>query len=261
MHYVISNLYGNMVSFEAILEKIKFSENDHLFILGNATGRYGIRVLREIMNMYNITLINGPMEEFILDWYKSEKLSDLEDNWGWLEGTHELLDHLIMCKEHQPVLLENLIEYLYRIPYNVKITVNENIFNLRYNVDLTEFAKASKIICNDGIPLIKKYKSYKEFCLFDTNLQFYDQNEKNIIIFGKGPVTSLNTYLVDAKKLDIPVPFDLFELTKEREIKDDFSIFKYGNHYCIDSTTFPYTTFIERFTCLRLEDLLEFHSI
>ena len=157
MHYVISNLYGNMVSFEAMLSKIDFSENDHLYILGNVVGPFGIRIFREIMDMPNIHLIKGQMEQFILDWCEAKKINDLEYDWGWLEGTYELLDYLIMCKKRQSKFLTKLIMYLKNIPDYIDLIVNEKLFELRYNVGIREYVKATKILFDDGIPLASKY--------------------------------------------------------------------------------------------------------
>ena len=59
--YVISDMHGRMDLFLKMLEKIGFSENDHLYCLGDAADRgpKGIEILLLLMQMDNVTYICG----------------------------------------------------------------------------------------------------------------------------------------------------------------------------------------------------------
>ena len=61
MNYVISNLYGNYDSYEAILKQINFTKNDTLFVLGNIVdgGNKGIEILKDMMLRENVFPILG----------------------------------------------------------------------------------------------------------------------------------------------------------------------------------------------------------
>lgn len=59
--YVISDMHGRLELFLKMLEKIGFSENDHLYCLGDAADRgpKGIEIFLLLMQMENVTYITG----------------------------------------------------------------------------------------------------------------------------------------------------------------------------------------------------------
>lgn len=61
MRYIISDIHGCKKQYLELLEKIKFSEQDHLYILGDAIdrGKEPIEVLRYIMSQKNVTYLLG----------------------------------------------------------------------------------------------------------------------------------------------------------------------------------------------------------
>lgn len=61
MRYVISDIHGCKKEYLKLLEKIKFSANDHLYILGDAVDRgfNPIGVLKDIMGRNNVIFILG----------------------------------------------------------------------------------------------------------------------------------------------------------------------------------------------------------
>ena len=61
MRYIISDIHGCKKQYLELLKKLKFSERDHLYILGDSVdrGEDSIEVLRYIMKQKNITYILG----------------------------------------------------------------------------------------------------------------------------------------------------------------------------------------------------------
>lgn len=61
MIYIISDIHGCKKQYLELLEKIKFSDQDHLYILGDSVdrGKHPIGVLRYIMKQKNVTYIVG----------------------------------------------------------------------------------------------------------------------------------------------------------------------------------------------------------
>ncbi len=59
--YVISDMHGRLELFLKMLDKIEFSENDHLYCLGDAADRgpKGIEIFLLLMQMPNVTYITG----------------------------------------------------------------------------------------------------------------------------------------------------------------------------------------------------------
>lgn len=61
MRYIISDIHGCKKQYLELLEKIKFSKNDHLYILGDSVdrGEDSIEVLQYIMAQKNVTYLLG----------------------------------------------------------------------------------------------------------------------------------------------------------------------------------------------------------
>ena len=80
MIYVMSDLHGCMSEFKKMLNKISFSDNDNLYIIGDVIDRgpEPIKLLQFVMNSKNIHLIMGNHEEMMLNCLLSPYLSPEE---------------------------------------------------------------------------------------------------------------------------------------------------------------------------------------
>ena len=69
MVYCISDIHGEIDKFHAMLELIRFSETDTLYVLGDVIDRYpgGVDILLEIMQSKNIIMIKGNHEQMMYD--------------------------------------------------------------------------------------------------------------------------------------------------------------------------------------------------
>lgn len=77
--FVISDIHGQKEAFFSLLEQVKFSEYDELYILGDVIDRgpYGIALLQHIMSQPNMHFILGNHEEMMC--------RALAEEWGWFE--------------------------------------------------------------------------------------------------------------------------------------------------------------------------------
>ena len=69
MIYVMSDIHGNAIRFNSIMEQIDLQPEDMLYVLGDVVDRYpdGIRILRMLMSMPNVKMILGNHEYMMLD--------------------------------------------------------------------------------------------------------------------------------------------------------------------------------------------------
>ena len=116
MRYVISDIHGEYGLLMRLLDKIKFSQSDELYVCGDMVdkGEESIRVLKFLLNAPNVRCILGNHEHAFLSYYWSvmknspsdfdKVLADLK---GWFHGDGRLLDWDIVDKlEALPLYIE-----------------------------------------------------------------------------------------------------------------------------------------------------------
>lgn len=69
MTYAISDIHGRFDKYSAMLEKINFSDDDALYVLGDIIDRYddGIKILLDMIKRPNVRIIMGNHEAMMLD--------------------------------------------------------------------------------------------------------------------------------------------------------------------------------------------------
>ena len=69
MIYCMSDIHGEYDRFQKMLELIKFSDSDTLYIIGDVIDRKpgGIDILKQIMSSNNMVLLLGNHEQMCLD--------------------------------------------------------------------------------------------------------------------------------------------------------------------------------------------------
>ena len=67
--YAISDLHGHYSTYLKLLEKIKFSDKDYMYVVGDVVdrGRYGVKIIQDIMKRKNVELILGNHELMMID--------------------------------------------------------------------------------------------------------------------------------------------------------------------------------------------------
>lgn len=69
MTYAIADIHGRYDKYLALLERISFSENDTLYVLGDIIDRYddGIKMMLDMIRRSNVVIIMGNHEAMMLD--------------------------------------------------------------------------------------------------------------------------------------------------------------------------------------------------
>ena len=83
-HYVMGDIHGEADRFYAMLEKIHFSEEDILILLGDVIDRGpdGIALLLEIMEMPNVIMLLGNHEYMMLQYLSPDATSTEIRRWN-----------------------------------------------------------------------------------------------------------------------------------------------------------------------------------
>lgn len=187
MIYVTSDLHGYpLEKFKKLLEKANFSDNDHLFVLGDVIdrGEEGINLLQWIMKQPNVDVILGNHETFMLccDFLLQEITEESE-----IELTYEQMDiYTTWMRNGGGVTVSQLarlpkeerieiFEYLREMPLYVELRVNEKNF----------------VLVHSGLGNFNPYKPLSEYTLTDLvwtrpglNVNYY---KDKITVFGHTP--------------------------------------------------------------------------
>lgn len=127
-HYVISDIHGEADRFLAMLEKIRFSPDDTLYILGDVIDRGpdGIRLLQEIMRTPNMVMLLGNHEHMCLDYLKQDP--DPIDIRRWdKNGNRPTLDAYLRLRTEEQ---QEILRFLRSLPVHLDVTVNGRRFYL-----------------------------------------------------------------------------------------------------------------------------------
>lgn len=156
MIYVTSDLHGiSLDTFKALLDSVKFSKDDYLFILGDVIdrGQSGIELLKYLTDKENIELILGNHEAMMLgckfifdkvteqsiDSLTKEKLAILQ---AWMRNGAEPTMNAL--KHETDAGVDEIYEYLLDCPLYDTVSVNGKDFLLTHS-GLGNFEKNKRI--------------------------------------------------------------------------------------------------------------------
>ena len=127
-HYVMSDIHGEADRFHAMLEKIHFSDDDTLYILGDVIDRGpdGIPILREIMAAPNIVMLLGNHEYMMLEYLKSDPDPIAKRRWN-RNGNRPTLEAFLKLKAREQKEILNVLKSL---PIHLEVEVNDQRFYL-----------------------------------------------------------------------------------------------------------------------------------
>ena len=143
MVYAISDLHGHFDEYVIMLEKINFSEDDQLYILGDIVdgGDGGLRILQDIMGRKNITPILGEHDYFA--YTVLSKIGNNINDESYVKKTSELLDAWLtdggeatynaFCRLAEDAQ-SNILHYIENFDVYKKIDVGQNSFILCHAV-------------------------------------------------------------------------------------------------------------------------------
>ena len=131
MKYVISDIHGRWDKYQSMLEKIAFSKNDKLYILGDVIdrGRDGIKILHDIRKHPNMYLLMGNHELMAVQ----TLLAKDEIEWNkkmdlWLRnGGGITFYHFLELSEEEQ---EEVAVYLSMLPGEMEVKVKDKVYHL-----------------------------------------------------------------------------------------------------------------------------------
>ncbi len=119
--YVCSDIHGMYNEFKKMLDLISFSENDTLYIIGDAIDRgpESIKTITHIMNTENMFLILGNHESAMLDYYRGKWVYDswADHEWFTFGGETTRKEFIQLDKEAK----NNILDYIESLPDHIII--------------------------------------------------------------------------------------------------------------------------------------------
>lgn len=126
--YVCADIHGELGRYKRLLKEIKFSDDDELYILGDAIDRFphGVDVLRDIMTHPNVHLLMGNHEDMCLRTFDNE-LDEIVRR-EWIVNDGEATHAAILSLSAQDRL--SVLKFISELPDYVNIEVNGRKFHL-----------------------------------------------------------------------------------------------------------------------------------
>ena len=145
MTYVISDLHGRYDLYLEMLEKVRFSADDVLHILGDVTDRNegGIRIYKDILQKVNIRMLVGNHERMLLRALQNPdgvSLNGHESNRElWYRNGGEITEKEFHA---EPELVQRrILAYLEEIPLNIPVVINKTRFLLVHAMPVSLYEK------------------------------------------------------------------------------------------------------------------------
>lgn len=129
MIYCMSDLHGERDLFERMLEQIGFSEEDHLYIIGDVIdrGRGGVAMLEQIMDSPNMTMLLGNHEKMCLAVLGPRHELGGRELWRQNGGGSTYRD---LIYRRTPQARFRILRFLAGLPDHLNLTVNGRAFHL-----------------------------------------------------------------------------------------------------------------------------------
>ena len=221
MIYVMSDIHGDMDRFRSVMEQIKLTAADHLYVLGDVVDRqpYGIQILLELMRMPNATVLLGNHELMM------EQSLREHSRWKFMKvwyGNGGLVTHNAYCDLHEAEQ-NALLQYIDDMPIMAEVTVDSREYLLVHG-------KPPQMKYTDGNQSV----SDREYAVWARIYAEDRMPEGKTVVFGHTPTE----YYQDGAPL---------------------RIWDGGDKIGIDCGC-GNDSFACRLSCLRLDDMAEFYS-
>lgn len=198
MIYVMSDLHGMYNEFIQMLELIKFSEEDTLYILGDIIDRGDkpLEIVEYITEHENIILLRGNHEQMYMDYYKGRDYG----SWTQYNGGHTTWGDINLKQmEVDYDYRKRLYDYFCDLPLYKVVEVKDKKFILvhaglcfpdNYNdMELDRFLRNQKssVLLWDR-DNIGEYKHYKDYVTIQGHTPTPCISNGNEIVYKKGNI-------------------------------------------------------------------------
>ena len=129
MIYCMADLHGERDFFLQMLEQIRFSDTDHLYILGDVIdrGTGGIDLLEQIMEAPNMTMLLGNHEQMCLSTLGPHNEFGARELWRQNGGGTTYRELLYHCTYQER---NRILRFLSELPDDLELTVGNQKFHL-----------------------------------------------------------------------------------------------------------------------------------
>ena len=144
MIYVMSDIHGNEQKLDSLLEQIRLTDDDTLYILGDIVDRgpRPIEILRRVMNMKNVIMLLGNHEHMMLQAYfktcKPEEHDVCVARWN-RNGCEVTIDGLNKLSESEK---QEIFSFVSNLPINMEVNVNGKTYLLVHGYPMELYTKA-----------------------------------------------------------------------------------------------------------------------
>lgn len=140
MIYVMSDLHGRYEHFLDMLEFIKFSDEDTLYILGDIIDRGPriIDIVNYVMATPNIKMILGNHEKMMLDYYATKSSYD-KSLWYSNGGDATDKEFKLLSLEEQ----DKILKFFSELPIEYNLEINNKKYNLVHGIYIDKEMKDS----------------------------------------------------------------------------------------------------------------------
>ena len=131
----MSDIHGQYSLFERMLDKIKFSDTDDLYILGDIIDRgpENIKMIEKVFSTPNIHMIMGNHEQMALDYLTYYQYDDQR---LWFKNGGNVTYKEI--HNNTKWFLNNIKELFASLPYQLEIKVNDKNYVLTHSCPFTD---------------------------------------------------------------------------------------------------------------------------
>lgn len=129
MHYVMSDIHGEIERYQQMLKAIKFSDDDMLYVVGDVIDRFpgGLDILRDVRSRQNVVMMLGNHEQMCLQAMGEVLVPGAKEMWTQ-NGGDITRDELLACMTFEE--REDLLQWLSELPTELHVTVNGQRFYL-----------------------------------------------------------------------------------------------------------------------------------
>lgn len=126
--YCMSDLHGQIGAFHEMLQKIGFSSDDTLYVLGDVVDRgpCGIEILQEIMKMPNAIMLLGNHELMMREYLSPNATEKQIYRWNRNRNLPTLQKFQALSEANQ----QELLEFVGKLPTSMELTVGNARFFL-----------------------------------------------------------------------------------------------------------------------------------
>lgn len=133
MTYVMSDIHGYYDKFLKMLEKINFTDNDTMIIIGDVIDRgpQGITMLKDIMGRKNVMMTMGNHElmmlESLLGPYGEKEQQKSSENWIQRNGGYETMKEIDPMTDEE---LMKIIAFISELPTAIDLELGGRKFHM-----------------------------------------------------------------------------------------------------------------------------------